>query len=81
MRIDGPWCGDIATAAILHLAVGAPPELLVSSCDLREPLIIDTDLGGVRTMESGRIAPLTGLGLGIDFDGNSGVEPDVTYSL
>ena len=39
MRIDGPWCGDIATAAILHLALGAPPDLLIAGCDLREPLV------------------------------------------
>jgi hypothetical protein len=47
MRIDGPWCGDIATAAILHLALGAPPDLLIAGCDLREPLVRERDLKGV----------------------------------
>jgi L-alanine-DL-glutamate epimerase-like enolase superfamily enzyme len=47
MRIDGPFCGDIASAANLHLAVCAPPELLIAGCDLREPLAINSDLQGV----------------------------------
>lgn len=66
MRIDGPWCGDIATAANLHLAVGAPPELLVAGCDLREPLLIEPCLDGVTVVDKARIAPPTGPGLGID---------------
>ncbi len=66
MRIDGPWCGDVASAAILHLAVGAPPGLLVAGCDLREPLIIEPDLGGVRHVPACRIAPPAGVGLGIE---------------
>lgn len=67
MRIDGPWCGDIANAAILHLAVGAEPELLISSCDLREPFIIKPDLGGV-LHRNGRLAPPDGPGLGVQLD-------------
>jgi len=47
MRVDGPWCGDIASAAILHLAVCTPGHLLLAGCDLREPLDIPIDLHGV----------------------------------
>jgi L-alanine-DL-glutamate epimerase-like enolase superfamily enzyme len=65
MRIDGPWCGDIATAAILHLAVGATPRLLVAGCDLREPLVLDPDLGGAVIDAPGRVGPPPGPGLGI----------------
>ncbi len=57
MRIDGPWCGHIATAACLHLAVGAPAELIVSGCDLRQPLELDDDWGGTRHLPGHRIAP------------------------
>jgi len=71
MRIDGPWCGDIASAAILHLAVGAPPDLLIAGCDLREPLLIDWGLRGVRSAGSARIAPPRGIGLGIDATGSN----------
>lgn len=65
MRIDGPWCGDVATAAILHLASGAPPGLLIAGCDLREPLAIETTLEGAVARGGGRIAPSPGPGLGI----------------
>lgn len=68
MRIDGPWCGDIATAAILHLALGAPPGLFIAGCDLREPLTIAPELAGVTELPDGRIAPPPGPGLGISGD-------------
>lgn len=65
MRIDGPWCGDIATATILHLAVGAPKDLLLAGCDLREPLAMPVDLKGARVIERDMIAPPLGIGIGI----------------
>ena len=68
MRIDGPFCGDIASAAILHMAVGAPSELMIAGCDLREPLAIEVDLGGVVELPECRIAPPPGHGLGIDLN-------------
>ena len=55
MRIDGPWCGDIASAAIVNLALGAPENLLISGCDLREPLTIEPDLGGIYSPAPARI--------------------------
>lgn len=79
MRIDGPWCGDIANAAILHLAVGAEPNLLVSSCDLREPLVIIPDLQGV-VHNKGRLSPPAGKGLGIQFDKDSLGSPEKVIS-
>ena len=65
VRIDGPWCGDIASAAILHLAAGMPEELLISGCDLREPVAIPIDLNGVRHLTGSKIAAPEGIGLGI----------------
>jgi cis-L-3-hydroxyproline dehydratase len=66
MRIDGPFCSRIANAAILNLALGAPDELLISGCDLCEPLIIDNNLPTIRHLSRGGIAPPEGIGLGID---------------
>ena len=71
MRIDGPFCGDIASAAILHLALGAPPELMSAGCDLREPLVIQPNLHGVVAKPGAKIAPPTGRGLGIDISETS----------
>ena len=79
MRIDGPWCGDIATAAILHLAVGALPDLLIAGCDLREPLVRERDLKGVVSLGKSRIAPPSGVGLGITLPDDALGDPDATY--
>ncbi|MGE4647269.1 MAG: mandelate racemase/muconate lactonizing enzyme family protein [Arenicellales bacterium] len=57
IRIDGPWCGDIACTAILNLALGTRPDLLIAGCDLREPLIIDPDLKGLTHPRPSQIAP------------------------
>lgn len=57
VRIDGPWCGHIATAANLHLACGAPADKLIAGCDLRQPLILDEDWGGTRHLAGHYIAP------------------------
>ena len=81
MRIDGPWCGDIATAAILHLAVGAPPDLLIAGCDLREPLMRELDLKGVIRFDGCRIGPPSGPGLGITLTDNVMGDPDAMYSI
>jgi len=70
VRIDGPWCGDIASAAILHLAVGMPEDLLISGCDLREPVAIPFNLNGVRPAGGNMIAPPEGVGLGITLTDN-----------
>ncbi len=80
MRIDGPWCGDIATAANLHLAVGAPPELLISSCDLREPLVLKPCLEGIRNLPDTRIALNPGPGLGVSMPENAFGPPEAIYA-
>lgn len=67
MRIDGPWCGDIATASILHLALGAPPDLLISGCNLCEPLILEPELHGAVSVGGDRIVPPVGNGHGVDW--------------
>jgi L-alanine-DL-glutamate epimerase-like enolase superfamily enzyme len=79
MRIDGPWCGDIATAANLHLAAGVPPNLLIASCDLREPLLLEQNLHGVVNSRPGRIAPPVGPGVGISFDAKLFGRPQAVY--
>ncbi len=65
VRVDGLWCGSVATSAILHLAVGTPPDLLIAGCDLREPLVLDEDWGGIRRTPGDRIAPADGPGHGV----------------
>jgi len=79
MRIDGPWCGDIATAANLHLAAGVSPDLLIASCDLREPLLLEQNLHGVLNSRPGRIAPPAGYGVGINFDAKLLGRPQAVY--
>ncbi len=66
IRIDGPWCGDIACTAILNLALGAQPDLLIAGCDLREPLILSPDLRGLTHPRPSQIAPASSSGFRID---------------
>lgn len=80
MRIDGPWCGDIATAAIAHLALGAPPELMISSCDLREPLRLEPCLEGIQNLPDTRLAPNPGPGLGVSLPENALGPPEAVYA-
>ncbi|MFT7672654.1 MAG: L-alanine-DL-glutamate epimerase-like enolase superfamily enzyme [Gammaproteobacteria bacterium] len=79
MRIDGPFCSNIANAAILSLALGTPEKLLISGCDLCEPLVIDNNLPSIRQLSRGRIAPPEGLGLGITDMEESLGSPDNVY--
>lgn len=65
VRIDGLWCGEVAAASILHLAVGMPAELLIAGCDLREPLVLEEDWGGMVSKPGGRIAPTDKPGHGV----------------
>ena len=66
VRIDGPWCADVATTAALHVAIGAPPERLIAGCDLRQPVVIEQDWGGIRHLPGQKIAPLDTPGLGVE---------------
>ena len=67
MRIDGPWCGDIASAAIVNLAMGAPPDLLIAGCDLREPLTRNPDLKGLTHTTPTQISPTFPSGFEVDW--------------
>ena len=69
IRIDGPWCGDIACTAILNFALGAQPDLLIAGCDLREPLILSPDLRGLTHPRPSQIAPASSSGFNIDWVG------------
>ncbi len=80
MRIDGPWCGDIGTAANLHLAVGAPAPLLISSCDLREPLALEPCLHGLINHPDTRISPNPQAGLGVSVPPGALGPPEATYA-
>lgn len=64
MRIDGPWCGHIASSVCLHLAVGVPADLLIAGCDLRQPLDIADDWGGIEHLPGHRIRPADSPGHG-----------------
>lgn len=65
LRVDGPWCGHVAAAAAVHLAGGTDPEMLIASCDLRQPLDLREDWGGIHHLPRGRIAPSDGPGHGV----------------
>lgn len=62
MRIDGPWSGPLAAVANLHLALGAPADLLLASADLTDPF--DRTFEMIQHPSPGRVAPGPGPGLG-----------------
>jgi len=64
VRIDGLWCGPIANTTIAHLAISTPPSLLISGCDLCEPLLLSDDWGNV-IKENGNIEVGNSAGHGI----------------
>jgi len=44
IRVDGPWSGQIAAHAALSLAIGVPPNKMIGSIDLTEPLDTERNL-------------------------------------
>ncbi|HEX5443995.1 MAG TPA: cis-3-hydroxy-L-proline dehydratase [Pirellulales bacterium] len=64
MTIEDTWGGDIATAAIAHLAHSTPPELLFTSTDFNSYVTVSTAEGAPRRRR-GRMAASTLPGLGI----------------
>ena len=62
MRIDGPWCGPLAAAASVHLALGVPEDLLLFSANLTDPLEASPSM--LDASQPGRVATLPGSGLG-----------------
>jgi cis-L-3-hydroxyproline dehydratase len=64
MTIEDTWGGDVATAAIAHLAHSTPPELLFSSTDFNSYVTLSTAEGAPQRKD-GRLAASTTPGLGI----------------
>ncbi|MEM9700822.1 MAG: cis-3-hydroxy-L-proline dehydratase [Planctomycetota bacterium] len=64
MTLEDSWGGDIVTAAIAHLAQGAPPELQFSSTDFNSYVTRSIADGAPRRV-NGRMAASTEPGLGI----------------
>lgn len=64
MTIEDTWGGDIATAAIAHLAHSTPPTHLFSSTDFNSYVTVQTADGAPRRREGRLAAPATpGLGV------------------
>lgn len=64
MTIEDSWGGDIATAAIAHLAHSTPRELLFTSTDFNSYVTVSTAEGAPRRVD-GRLAASLAPGLGI----------------
>jgi L-alanine-DL-glutamate epimerase-like enolase superfamily enzyme len=64
MTIEDTWGGDIATAAIAHLAHSTPPEFLLSTTDFNSYVTVST-AEGAPIRQDGRLAAPTSPGLGI----------------
>ncbi len=65
MTIEDTWGGDIATAAIAHLAHSTPPELLFSSTDFNSYVTV-RNADGAPQRENGRLAAPLAPGLGVE---------------
>jgi L-alanine-DL-glutamate epimerase-like enolase superfamily enzyme len=64
MTIEDTWGGDIATAAIAHLAHSTPTEFLFSSTDFNSYVTVSTAEGAPQR-NRGRMAASTEFGLGL----------------
>ena len=64
MTIEDSWGGDIATAAIAHLAQSTPPEFLFSTTDFNSYVTVSTADGAPQRV-NGRMAASKSPGLGI----------------
>ncbi len=64
MTIEDSWGGDVATAAIAHLAHSTPTELLFTSTDFNSYVTVSTATGAPQR-SNGRMAASTSPGLGI----------------
>ena len=70
MTLEDSWGGDIATAAIAHLAQSTPPEFLFSTTDFNSYVSVSTAEGAPQRL-NGRMSASTSAGLGIR------IRPDV----
>ena len=67
MCIEDTWGGDIATAAVLHLGAATAPARVLNVCDLSH--YVGPRLApDAPVREKGRIAPPSGVGLGVTPD-------------
>jgi L-alanine-DL-glutamate epimerase-like enolase superfamily enzyme len=64
MTIEDSWGGDVATAAIAHLAHSTPAEFLFTTTDFNSYVTLPTAEGAPRRV-NGRMAASTAPGLGI----------------
>ena len=64
MTLEDSWGGDIATAAIAHLAHSVPTEFLFSSTDFNSYVTVST-ADGAPQRDNGRMAASTQPGLGV----------------
>ena len=64
MTIEDTWGGDVATAAIAHLAHSTPPELLFTATDFNSYVTVSTAEGAPQR-RNGRMAASDRPGLGI----------------
>ncbi len=64
MTLEDSWGGDIATAAIAHLAHSTPTEFLFSSTDFNSYVTVST-ADGAPQRANGRLAASTQPGLGV----------------
>jgi L-alanine-DL-glutamate epimerase-like enolase superfamily enzyme len=64
MTLEDSWGGDIATAAIAHLAHSTPTELLFTTTDFNSYVTVSTATGAPQRV-NGRMAASTAPGLGI----------------
>ena len=64
MTLEDSWGGDIATAAIAHLAQSTPTEFLFSTTDFNSYVTVSTADGAPQRVD-GRMAASTAPGLGI----------------
>ena len=64
MTIEDSWGGDIATAAIAHLAQSTPTDLLFTTTDFNSYVTVSTAEGAPQRV-NGRMAASTAPGLGI----------------
>src|SRR6185369_3653311 len=64
MTLEDSWGGDVATAAIAHLAQSTPPELLFSTTDFNSYVTVSTADGAPQRV-NGRMAASRSPGLGL----------------
>src|SRR5207253_3536637 len=64
MTLEDSWGGDIATAAIAHLAQSTPPDALFTTTDFNSYVTVSTAEGAPQRV-NGRMAASKSPGLGI----------------